>query len=63
VSTIPKKEKNKGNGAYKRMSNPRRKARRIACWTRGQKRKDARRKAQAEREAANRILWAEMLAN
>lgn len=33
----------KGNGASKRMSNPRRKARREACWSRGQKRKEARR--------------------
>lgn len=32
-----------------------------ACWARGQKRKAARREAQAEREAANRILWAEIL--
>ncbi len=44
----------KGNPASKRMGNERRKQRRAKSWTRGQQRKDARRKAQQEREAANR---------
>jgi len=35
----------KGNPASHRMSNPRRKARREACWARGQKRKQARKQA------------------
>jgi hypothetical protein len=51
----------KGNPASTRMSNPNRKARRARCWARGEKRKEARRKAQAEREAANKVLWATYL--
>lgn len=35
----------KGNPATHRMSNPKRKARREACWARGQKRKQERQKA------------------
>jgi hypothetical protein len=45
---------NKGNPASHRMSNPRNKAYRALCWARQEKRKDARRKAQAEREARNK---------
>jgi hypothetical protein len=44
--------KTKGNPAAHRMSNDRLKARRKACWARGQRRKDARRRAQ---EAAHEI--------
>lgn len=51
----------KGNPASTRMSNPNRKARRARCWARGEKRKAARRAAQAEREAANKILFARIL--
>lgn len=35
-------------------------ARRVASWTRGEKRKDARRKAQEKRERANREAVAEL---
>jgi hypothetical protein len=52
----------KGNPASHRMSNKSLAAKRERCWARGQKRKAARREAQAARAAANRILWAEMLA-
>ena len=40
----------------KRCSNERLKARRAASWTRGQAKKEERRKAQARREAHNREL-------
>ncbi len=49
----------KGNPAGHRMSNTRLKSRREQCWTRGQSRKNARRKAQDERERRNRQLRAE----
>jgi hypothetical protein len=51
----------KGNPAHKRMSNPAKKAVRQNSWNRCQKRKAARREAQAQREAANRRLRAEGL--
>jgi hypothetical protein len=40
----------------KRCSNERLKARRAASWTRGQAKKEERRRAQARREAHNREL-------
>ena len=43
----------KGNGASKRMSNERRKARMKECFRRSQERKEAHRKAQDAREKAN----------
>ena len=48
----------KGNPASHRMSNPNLKARRARLWAAQEKRKDARRKAQAEREQRNRELRA-----
>ena len=53
--------KTKGNPASHRMSNDNLKARRKRSWARGQKRKEARREAQAKREAANKILFARIL--
>ena len=46
---------NKGNPASHRMTNPNLKARRARSWAAGQKRKEARRRAQDERAAANRV--------
>lgn len=46
----------KGNPASKRMMNPRRKERRAASWARGERRKDARRKANEAQRAAN-VAW------
>lgn len=43
----------KGNGASKRMANPRHKATRERCWERGQKRKAHRREVAAQRHEAN----------
>lgn len=44
---------NKGNPASHRMTNPNHKATRARSWARGEKRKEARRRAQDERHAAN----------
>lgn len=46
----------KGNGASKRMSNPRRKSLRGECWRRGEERK-------ARRRAANEALHQERIQN
>ncbi len=46
-------QNSKGNGAAKRMSNPRLKARRAECWARGEARKKARREAQDAAHKAN----------
>lgn len=54
-----KQQKLKGNPASKRMQNPRRIARRAACWLRGQERKKLRKELQKEREAKNRKLRAQ----
>lgn len=48
----------KGNGASKRMANPKRKASRERCWARGQKRKEQRIAAAAERAQLNAELRA-----
>lgn len=61
MAVLTNQQKTKGNPAHHRMSNPNLKARRARCWARGEKRKEARRKAQAEREAANKVLWASIL--
>ena len=49
----------KGNPASKRMSNVARQNRRQNSWNRCQKKKEAKRAAVAEREAANRARRAE----
>lgn len=49
-------QSSKGNPASHRMSNPNLKARRARSWLAGERRKEARRKAQAEREARNKEL-------
>lgn len=49
----------KGNPAHKRMGNAALKARRAASWTRGQRRKAARVKAQTEREVLNQARRAD----
>ena len=46
-------QNSKGNGAAKRMANPRLKARRAECWARGEARKKERREAQEARHKAN----------
>lgn len=51
-------QQSKGNPAWKRMVNERRKARRHECWERGRRRRDERRKAQRGRESANKTLRA-----
>lgn len=45
---------NKGNPASHRMTNPNLKARRARSWAAGQKRKEARRRAQEQRTEVNR---------
>lgn len=49
-----KKDSAKGNPAHKRIGNAHRKAYRASLWAKQQKRKAARREAQAERERINR---------
>ena len=56
-----KQQGGKGNPASHRMGNDRVKVRRALSWKRGEERKEARRKAQAEREAVNRQLRREGL--
>lgn len=49
----------KGNPATKRMGNPKRKERRARSWAAGQKRKEARRAAEAAAAARNADLRSE----
>lgn len=51
----------KGNGASKRMANPKRKALREKCWANAQKRKEILRQQAAERAQRNAELRAEGL--
>lgn len=53
------RDSHKGNGAHKRMSNERRKARRQRCWQRGESRKIQHSRENAARAAQNRILRAQ----
>ena len=50
----PGRKSSKGNPATHRMSNAALKERRAASWARGRRRKEARIKAQKDREKANR---------
>lgn len=55
---MPQQQSSKGNPASRRMMNARLKARRQACWARGERRKEQNRADNEMRAAHNRSLRA-----